>query len=292
MESENTTSMVSVGIPTYNRDSMLPRAIESVRNQTHQNIEIIICDNASEDRTQLLCREFSNIDSRVRYFRHHKNIGPTKNFSATLDHATGKFFMWLSDDDWLEADYISKCVNILSEEKGAVLAGGKVSYYKQGKYSHNGKPVSYNQKTPFGRIANYYRTVLDNGIFYSIIRTENLRKTSLENCLGGDWLLISGLLYQGYSCVDTSTTIHRELGGSSDNYKKLVSTLSLSKAKALLPMSVFVATSAAKDILYLGQIYRKTSLLKRAIFSIFIFCLILILKPIQEIMRLLRKQST
>src|SRR5262245_14062805 len=94
--------LVSIGLPTYNRASMLPRAIESVLAQTHANIELVLSDNASTDETETICREAQARDPRINYIRQAVNIGLIANFKFVLREARGAFFMWLSDDDWLE----------------------------------------------------------------------------------------------------------------------------------------------------------------------------------------------
>ena len=61
--------LVTVYIPTYNRVDLLKRAVESVRNQTYTNLEIIIVDDCSTDNTQEYLKEISNLDQRIRYFK-------------------------------------------------------------------------------------------------------------------------------------------------------------------------------------------------------------------------------
>jgi glycosyltransferase involved in cell wall biosynthesis len=74
-------SLVSIGIPTYNRAELLKRAIESALNQDYKNIEVIISDNASTDDTESICQFYCNQDARLKYVRHSQNRGPGANFS-------------------------------------------------------------------------------------------------------------------------------------------------------------------------------------------------------------------
>ena len=66
---------------------------------------------------------------RARYVRHEANLGPGPNFQAGLDQATGDYFMWLADDDWLDDDYVERCVEALTSDAHAVLANGDAVYY-------------------------------------------------------------------------------------------------------------------------------------------------------------------
>ncbi len=67
--------LVSIGIPTYNRASVLRRAVESALTQDHTNLELVISDNASTDETEAVCQEFCERDNRVRYIRQKTNRG-------------------------------------------------------------------------------------------------------------------------------------------------------------------------------------------------------------------------
>jgi len=92
---------VSVVIPTYNRGSLLPRAIRSVLNQTFTDFELIVVDDASTDDTQRVVKGFS--DLRVRYFRHERNRGGAAARNTGIGAARGEFIAFLdSDDEWLE----------------------------------------------------------------------------------------------------------------------------------------------------------------------------------------------
>ena len=107
-------SLVSVGIPTYNRPQGLRLALECVTLQTYKNLEIIISDNFSTNpEVELVIKEYKDKDQRIRYFRNSENIGATKNFDLVLEKATGKYFMWAADDDEWDADYIQELVKLL-----------------------------------------------------------------------------------------------------------------------------------------------------------------------------------
>ncbi|MGZ9063625.1 MAG: glycosyltransferase family 2 protein, partial [Allosphingosinicella sp.] len=64
---------VSIGLPVYNGENFLAAAIDSVLNQTFADLELIICDDASTDRTAQICQDYAAKDERVRYLRNEKN---------------------------------------------------------------------------------------------------------------------------------------------------------------------------------------------------------------------------
>ena len=112
---------VTIAIPVYNGERLLPEAIESVLMQDLTGFELLIGDNASTDETPRIAQHYAQLDSRVRYLRHTENIGVTNNFFHLLANARGKFFSWLAhDDSYASRDHISKLAGRLRQ--GYVLA--------------------------------------------------------------------------------------------------------------------------------------------------------------------------
>lgn len=103
MPSESPSPMadfVSVIIPTFNRAHCLGRAMRSVLSQTHRNLELIICDDASTDGTEALVRGMD--DPRIVYLRQSENRGAAAARNLGLAHAKGPFIAFQdSDDEWL-----------------------------------------------------------------------------------------------------------------------------------------------------------------------------------------------
>ncbi len=91
---------VSVVILTFNRAPILRRAIQSVLDQTFQDLELIVIDDCSTDETAQVVKSFS--DARIKYFRHEKNKGEAGGRNTGLQKAMGEYIGYLDDDDeWL-----------------------------------------------------------------------------------------------------------------------------------------------------------------------------------------------
>src|SRR5690606_1394413 len=90
----------TVYIPTYNRVELLKRAVESVRQQTYQNLDIIIVDDCSKDSTHEYLKEITKQDSRIRYFIKEKNSGACVSRNIAIENARGDFITGLDDDDY------------------------------------------------------------------------------------------------------------------------------------------------------------------------------------------------
>jgi glycosyltransferase involved in cell wall biosynthesis len=105
--------MVSICIPTYNGESYIKSAIESVLAQSYTNLELIIIDDASTDRTEEIVKEFN--DNRIRFLRNNGNIGMVPNWNFCLDNANGQYIKILCHDDILAENCIEECVNIFEK---------------------------------------------------------------------------------------------------------------------------------------------------------------------------------
>lgn len=104
--------LLSIGMPVYNGERYLEKAIESLLSQTMEDYELIISDNASTDATEQICIEYAAKDRRVTYIRQSVNRGAGFNFDYVLHQSKGKYFMWAAHDDERMASHIDKLMNI------------------------------------------------------------------------------------------------------------------------------------------------------------------------------------
>jgi glycosyltransferase involved in cell wall biosynthesis len=104
---------VSVCIPVYNGENYLLESINSALGQNYPNFELLIVDNCSTDRTEVIVAELN--DSRLRYIRNEKNIGSIGNFNKCIELATGEYFLLLPHDDLLLPNSIIKFVSGLED---------------------------------------------------------------------------------------------------------------------------------------------------------------------------------
>ena len=114
--------VVSICLPVYNGERYVRSAIASILEQTYEDFELIITDNASTDGTGEICRNAAARDSRVRYYRSEVNRGLAWNHNRAIDLARGLYVVWIGHDDLISTCYISRCVDALEEDAGAVLA--------------------------------------------------------------------------------------------------------------------------------------------------------------------------
>jgi glycosyltransferase involved in cell wall biosynthesis len=110
----NPSPKVTICVPTYNRANILPYAVESVLAQTYPHFELLICDDASSDRTPQVVSQWS--DPRIRYIRHPQNIKRSRNMRSGYEAAIGKYFIKFDDDDALTPTFLEKAVAVLDAQ--------------------------------------------------------------------------------------------------------------------------------------------------------------------------------
>ncbi|MGL4982097.1 MAG: glycosyltransferase family 2 protein [Treponemataceae bacterium] len=93
---------LSIIIPVYNTEKYLVECLESVINQTLRNIEIIIVNDCSPANEEVIIQNYLKKDSRIKYFKHEKNLSQGGARNTGIKHATGEFITFIDSDDWIE----------------------------------------------------------------------------------------------------------------------------------------------------------------------------------------------
>ncbi len=120
--------IVGLGMPVYNGERYLATAIRSVLAQSLTNLELVVCDNASTDRTQEICASLAAEDPRIRYVRNEANLGAHPNYIRTFELSRGKYFKWAAHDDVLQPEFLRACVDALEQNTDAVLCQSDIDY--------------------------------------------------------------------------------------------------------------------------------------------------------------------
>lgn len=100
-------SLVTIIIPVYNAERWLCRCLNSVINQTYQNLEILLINDGSLDGSANICDEYATKDHRIRVI-HQKNCGVSASRQKGIDYATGEYLIHVDSDDWVDKDMIAQ----------------------------------------------------------------------------------------------------------------------------------------------------------------------------------------
>lgn len=113
--------LISIIVPIYKVEEYLDRCVESIVNQTYENLEIILVDDGSPDRCGSMCDEWAEKDSRIKVI-HKKNGGLSDARNAGLDIAAGAYIAFVDSDDWIHSNYIKILYTSLIENNADVSA--------------------------------------------------------------------------------------------------------------------------------------------------------------------------
>jgi hypothetical protein len=196
-------ALVSIGMPVYNAEQYLALALESLLAQDYPNVELIISDNHSADRTEEICRLFAARDSRIRYLRQPQNQGMPWNFACVVREARGEYFMWAAHDDLFHPSYVRKCVEKLAAHPGAICCCTEINFIDaDGRPHSDWSNKSYSNLETLGMTPQQRVHELINlaGWFatYGLMRLDDAKKMSLGlGVWGFDVILIEELLLLG-----------------------------------------------------------------------------------------------
>jgi len=115
--------LVSILLSVWNGSDGLKDALESLRKQTYQNIEILIMNDASTDGSAVVIEQFKKNDSRCKVFTHVKNRGLTKSLNELAKQANGEFLARMDADDVAEPDRIEKQIQYLMQHPSVAVCG-------------------------------------------------------------------------------------------------------------------------------------------------------------------------
>ncbi|MGH2873487.1 MAG: glycosyltransferase family 2 protein [Solirubrobacteraceae bacterium] len=248
--------VVTIGIPTYNRPAGLERAAHSALAQDYPRLEVLISDNASPDpEVSRVGTRLSSGDSRVRYVRQAHNAGHAANYQWLLEQARGKYFMWLADDDWIDPQYVSRCVAALEDDPASVLVCGLGSYYREGSKLLEERPINLTSRRPGARLISYFARVSLNGPMFGVAAREDFRAIGFPPVVGGDWQLVAALAGRGTVRTLGGVQIHRSLGGLGSDASRLTGDFGM-RGLAANQHHALVAARMWKEIAHSGPSFR------------------------------------
>lgn len=113
--------LISVIVPIYNVEIYLPRCIKSLQEQTWHNLEIILVDDGSPDRSGEICDTFAKEDSRIKVI-HKKNAGVSAARNTGLENSKGKYIGFVDPDDFISCDMYDFLYNLIQERNADIAA--------------------------------------------------------------------------------------------------------------------------------------------------------------------------
>ncbi len=166
---------ISIHLPVYNGARTLERQLDSILNQSFSDFRLIITDNASDDRTEEICR--TRQDQRLIYHRNHKNLGFEISYRRGLFQSLdSEFVVYASCNDYWAPTYLEACLAHLSENPQATLAYTRFTMFDEsGAFDpkgYSGDSFNLLGLTPIQRFLTVVRELNVCTAFYGLMRTE------------------------------------------------------------------------------------------------------------------------
>ncbi len=246
--------LVSIIVRTCQRPEVLRETLMSIKNQTYDNIEIIVVEDGETCAEQMIKQEFAT--ENIRYFSTGNKVGRSKAGNLGLEKARGEYLNFLDDDDLFFADHVETLVNALAETKNlAVYAFGfetPVIVVDKNPYKYQVKGYNKRYRKLYDEVELCYHNLIP---IQCIMFSKQLYKdlggfdTSLDYL--EDWdLWVRYAQKTRYSCVEKTTSIYKvpfEQNIQNDRQKKLDDALSVVRKKH---ESYYIPVSAARLAAY------------------------------------------
>lgn len=120
--------LISIIVPVYNAEKYLNQCLDSLQNQTYQNMEFVLVDDGSTDGSAAICAAYAEKDSRFRYL-HQENGGVSAARNAGIDAASGAYLGFCDSDDWVETDMYETLYSLIETQQADVAV---VSFFRAG----------------------------------------------------------------------------------------------------------------------------------------------------------------
>lgn len=117
--------LISIIVPVYNVENYIEECIKSIINQTYKNIEIIVINDGSTDRSGIICSIYADKDKRIKLIN-TKNNGVAKARNIGIKSATGKYITFVDSDDYVSEKYIEILYNILKKTESQISQCGAI----------------------------------------------------------------------------------------------------------------------------------------------------------------------
>lgn len=238
--------LISVMVPVYKTKEYLPRCVESIRNQTYGNLEIILVDDGSPDDSGALCDQLALEDPRIRVV-HKKNGGLASARNAGLDVMTGEYAAFVDSDDHIAPEMIRDLYDLCRTHQADMACCGIERVNDQGHVNH------FNEKTDDFLLLNREEAMAELLQNYRV--TNSVCDKLIHKSIFEDVRLTEGFIYEDfdvmYRCIHRAD---RVVYTGTPYYKYYLSQGSIIRS-AFNAKQFDLVTAARKRLTFFGENY-------------------------------------
>lgn len=171
---------ISIVVAVYNAEKTLKKCVESLLNQTYNNIEIILVNDCSKDNSLDICTEYSKTNDNVKVISNEKNSGVSATRNNGINNSTGEYICFVDSDDYVESNYIEVLYYYYQKCNTVPICGfvyhDEYNHAKPVKYSWSGNEELISLGEAFRLKSELYLTALWNKLFdRRLIVAKNIR---------------------------------------------------------------------------------------------------------------------
>lgn len=216
--------LVTIGVPVYRGQDVLPVTLESIRSQTYRNLDVLISVDAGDEDSARACEPFLRRDSRFRMHVQPSRLGWAGNTDWTMRERRGDFYIYHQHDDQVSPSYVSDLVGAAMRSPGSVLCFARMECSGLLRVTQYGLPFS---GTPIERMRAYLET-MDCVPFRGLMRGAALARTSglllsdfdPFDSYGTEIRLMAELALQGDFEFVPGPTYYKHMHGANLNLKR------------------------------------------------------------------------
>lgn len=127
----------SIIVPVYNVEKEIRKCLDSIKNQTYGDFEVLCVDDCGKDSSMDIVREYAQKDNRFKILTHEHNRGVSAARNTGLDNASGEYTMFVDSDDWLETNALEVIKDNFDKSKSEVIVFNIYNCYPDGKKEIN-----------------------------------------------------------------------------------------------------------------------------------------------------------
>lgn len=168
-------NVVSVIVPVYNCEKYIGKCIESIINQTYQDIEIVLVDDGSTDGSGNICDRYSKKDHRIKII-HKENGGVSETRNIGMDASSGEYLLFVDADDWLEKDMCKQLIDAAINGNSDIVICGYKKFYEEDNTFKIIIPEKNQEKEQFGDLITSTKANVDGYLWTKLIRKSLIQK--------------------------------------------------------------------------------------------------------------------
>ena len=186
---------VTVIVPVYNVEKYIGNCVESIIKQKYHNIEIILIDDGSIDKSGKICDEYSKKDKRIKVI-HKKNNGVSSARNSGIDNATGDYICFVDGDDYVTEDYVEYMYNLIKKENADISLCNRMFGNFDNKQTEIVKISKINGEEALEAILNYKIPI---GVYSKLFKIDLLKNNNIrffEELFMGEGFNFNALSFQ------------------------------------------------------------------------------------------------